>query len=185
MKSISILPILTALTFTITFLSLTSSTYGRDLTYKIGAGYRQAYSNAAVDDKTGASAPVHLNGIEASYGIAKDLQVEAYFGFTRNFGFVMVGPELRYDLQRLFSRDFAAWQYLNIFAEAAFFTKLGNSSKTGIVLKLPYAGFEVMPFANNNFAISASAGLVLDFVSKNKVGFTQGLLGDLGVKYYF
>src|SRR5687768_7719569 len=109
----------------------------RDLTYKIAAGYRQAYTSARVN-KAKAFAPAQVNGLDASYGIAPDLQAGAYFGFEGNMDFVMVGPTLRYDIQRLFGRDPAIWDHLNLFVEAKFLAKLGKATKAGITIHAPY-----------------------------------------------
>ncbi|MDB5036534.1 MAG: hypothetical protein JWQ35_62 [Bacteriovoracaceae bacterium] len=156
----------------------------RDLTYKFGVGYQESYTTARVNDD-GTSAPAHINGLAASYGVSRELQLGAFFGFVQNFDFTMVGPTLRYNFQRLINRDATVWNNLNLFAELAFLAKFGGKSKGGITIHAPSLGFEILPFTSNNFAISTSAGLVFDFVEKNKMGFTQGLLGDLGVRYYF
>jgi hypothetical protein len=161
------------------------SVSARDLTYRIGAGWRQESATWVYKDGV-ANGRAALNGLEASYGIARDIQLGAFFGFARNFHFAMVGPKIRYDVQRLFNRDASVWQYLNIFTEAAFYTKFGSSAKTGIVIHAPYVGFEILPFSNNNLAIQMAGGLILDFVGKNSVSFTQNTLGgDFGLKYYF
>lgn len=159
-------------------------TEARELTYKFGVGYRQATTNARVDDSKAATA-TQLNGLEGIYGISNDLYAGAFFGFEPNFNFVMVGPKLRYDIHRLINRELEIWSSLNIFVEAAFLAKFGRETKGGLTIHAPYLGFEIFPFTANNFSISTSAGLVLDFVQKNRIGFTNGMFGDVGVKYFF
>lgn len=171
----------------LSFVLLTfSSLEARDLTYKIGAGYKQIYSNGFVDDDTKTTlAPNQLNGIVLSYGIAPDLQVEGYFGFSRSFDSFATGPTLRYDFQRLISRNASIWNYLNLFTQLGFFVKAGTEVEAGIILQAPYFGFEVLPFSQNDFAIQTGAGLTVDLVEDNSLGFTDGMFGDVGVKFYF
>ncbi len=158
----------------------------RDMTYKFGLGYRQSFTNAVVADAPGnPSEPAQINGLEANYGIAKDLAAGLFFGFTENFHFVSLGPTLRFELQRLINRESSVWDHLNIFTELKFLAKFGSEAKAGITIHAPYLGVEIFPFKENNFALGSSAGLVIDFVEKNRVGFTQGILGDLGLRYYF
>lgn len=157
----------------------------RDLTYKFGVGYKQAYTGAYVRDNGGGTTAEQVHGLQASFGIARDLQLGAFFGFLSDFNLLLVGPSVRYELQRLISRDAAVWNYLHLYAEAAFLGKFGKEAKAGVTLHAPYIGFEILPFSENHFAIHTGAGLVLDFGGNTEVSFTQGLLGDLGVKYYF
>ena len=166
-------------------LILATSAEARDLRYKIGAGYQQVYSSSLVPDGGTEGAPAQWNSIVASYGIANDMSVEATFGYAQKFNSVIVGPAFRYDIQRLLSRNFVAWEYLNIFVKGAFLLKTGKDIETGITLHLPYAGFEILPFKDNGFAISTSAGVVIDFVKDTSVGFTNSQFGDVGVRYYF
>ncbi len=158
--------------------------FARDLTYKVGLGYRQA-TTVQVDKATNAERRIQLNGLDLSLGVGPDLHLGLYFGAEPNLDFAALGPKVRYDMQRLIDRDNAVWTYLNIFLEGAFMAKFGRESKAGVTIHAPYLGFEIMPFANNGFAILTSAGAVFDFVAKNRVGFTQGMFGDVGVKYYF
>lgn len=167
------------------FFFLVNSVEARDLTYKFGAGWKQSYSNAVVNDSSRAYVAKQLNGIDLTYGLAKDLFVGAFFGFEGNFDYAAAGPKLRYDLQRLLDRDAPAWKYLNIFAEIAFLAKFGKTTKSGITIHAPDLGLEILPFSDLNFSIITSAGLTIDFVEQTRMGFTQGLLGDLGVRYYF
>ena len=157
----------------------------RDLTYKIGAGYSQVFTNAFVLKDGTDGVPRQLNGIMASYGIAQDLQVGGYFGFEDNFDHFMAGPFIRYDVHRLFNRELMMWNHLNIFVQTAFFIRTGGQVETGITLQAPYVGFEVFTFSNNFFSIQTAAGVVIDFMKDNAIGFTNGMFGDVGVKYYF
>lgn len=158
----------------------------RDLTYKFGVGYRQAFTNIFVGKGTHADQEnVQMNGLEASYGLAKDIQVGAFYGFGGNFHRNLLGPKLRYDFHRLFNRDAAVWNHLNLFTEVSFLVKYGSRVETGITMHAPDIGFEILPFDNNNFAILTAAGLVIDMNKTNRVGFTNGMFGDVGVKYYF
>ncbi len=160
------------------------SVQARDLTYKVGAGYAQ--STIGVKDKTtNAVTLTQLNGLQVTYGVAKDLQAGAYFGFQRNFKTAAVGPFIRYDFQRLISRDATIWKHLNLFTQVAFLTKLGSAQKKGITVQSPYLGFEILPFDQNNFALQTGAGVVFDMVDKTQISFTSGMFGDVGVKYYF
>jgi hypothetical protein len=179
--------ILNVLAFSVSTFVLFSSTSvtARDVTYKFGAGYRQAYTNALIDKTTMVAAATQVNGLEVTYGIAKDMQAGAFFGTTGNMDATLLGPTFRYDFQRLIARDAEVWRHLNIFAEIAFLAKFGKEIKSGVTLHAPYVGFEILPFANNNFAILTAAGAAIDFVERNKIGFTQGMFGDVGVKYYF
>lgn len=161
-----------------------SSANARDLTYRLGVGYSQmSYSvraKAAPD-----STLVQNHGLTATYGIAPDMHAGLWFGFSSNFDNAAIGPVFRYDIQRLFNRDTVVWNYLNLFVQGAFLAKVGAEQKKGITFHAPTIGFEVLPFERNNFAISTTAGLVIDFVDKNKISFTQGQFGDVSVKYYF
>jgi len=163
---------------------VSTSIMARDLTYKFGMGYRQTTSTW-VDESTNVPTRLQLNGVEVSYTLAQDLTVSGFFGTERNLNFMAAGPKLRYDLQRLISRDSLAWQYLHLFTEVVFLAKFGDDAKSGVTIHAPDIGFEVFPFTNNNFAILTSAGLVIDFGGRKSVGFTQGIFGDVGVKYYF
>lgn len=157
----------------------------RDLSYKIGFGYEQLSTNGFVLDSGLETGAQQLHALSASYGLARDFLVEAKFGFTKNFDSFMVGPSVRYDFQRLLSRNPAAWNRLNIFVKAAFFLKGGDEVKTSATIHAPYLGFEVFPFEDNHFAIRTQAGFVMDLIENSSIGFTQGLLGDLGVSFYF
>lgn len=161
-----------------------SNLQARDLTYKFGVGYQQSYTNAHVKDD-GTFPSEQVNGLAVTYGAAQDLQLGGFFGFMPNFDFAMMGPTVRYNIQRLINRDAGIWDHLNLYVKTAFLAKFGGESKGGITIHAPYLGFEVLPFSSNHFAISSEAGLVIDFVKKNRLGFSQGLLGDLGIKYYF
>lgn len=156
----------------------------RDLTYKVGLGYQQAFTGAYVRD-SGVSSAEQIHGLQASFGIARDLQLGAYFGFLGDLDLIMVGPSIRYELQRLISRDAAVWNHLHLYTEVSFLGKFGKDAEAGVTLHAPYIGFEILPFSENHFAIHTGAGLVLDFGGNAELSFTQGLLGDLGVKYYF
>lgn len=164
---------------------LATSLEARDLTYKIGAGYAQMYTNSLRDKKTNTVSDAQIHGLQASMGIARDMHIGAFFGFKPNFGAMLIGPSFRYDFQRLISRDNAIWEHVNLFGQVAFLAKLGGDYKRGITIHAPTLGVEILPFSNNNLAFHSSAGCVIDLVDKSKIGFTQGLLGDLGVKYYF
>lgn len=157
----------------------------RDLTYKFGAGWKQFYTNARVDERSRAVSSLQLSGLDFSYGVAKDLQVGAYFGFLSNFDFAMAGPSLRYEFHRLINRNLDLWKHLHLFTEVAFLAKFGNESKSGICLHAPYFGLEILPVEAVHLSVTTSAGLVIDFVNENSLGFTQGLIGDLGIRYYF
>ena len=167
------------------FLVTPFSLSARLLTYKTGFGYRQAYTNAMVDQGSNTIQSRQVNGLEITYGVAPDMQAGFYMGFLGNFDFTLFGPKFRYNIERLLSRDEGTWKYLNLFVEGAFLGKFGGKTKSGLTLHLPYMGFEVLPFADNNFAISTSAGLVVDLIQENRIGFTNGIVGDVGVKYYF
>jgi hypothetical protein len=156
----------------------------RDLTYKFGTGFRQSYTGARVSD-AGVVTAEQVSGLEVSFGFAPDLLLGGFVGFLPNVDFAMTGPSLRYNFQRLLNREASIWNHLNLYAQADFFIKFGRKSESGLTLHAPYLGFEVFPFEANHFSISSQAGLVLDFVKANRFGFTQGLLGDLGIKYYF
>lgn len=158
----------------------------RDLTYKFGAGFRQAYTNAFLDDTTSQPrAEQQVNGLEMTYGIAKDMQAGLFLGMLRNFDATLVGPKFRYDLHRLFDRDEESWKHINLYVEAAFLAKLGQEIKSGVTLHAPYFGLEIFPMTNVDFAVSVAAGLVVDIVKKNYIGFTNAMFGDVGIKYYF
>lgn len=181
MKNISL-----AILCIVTAILVSSGSFARDLTYKFGVGYKQIYTNGFVDDTTKAmGAPQQLNALQFSYGLAKDFQVGAVFGFQRDFDAFMAGPSIRYDLQRLIYRDAFLWDYLNIFTQAAFLLKSGGDVKTGLTLHLPYIGFEIMPFKEVNFAIESSAGLTIDLLEKSALGFTNSMFGDVGLRFYF
>lgn len=167
------------------FLVSSSQLEARDLTYKIGVGYSQVFSNSIVPEGQDKGEPSQFNALIGSYGIARDMQIGAFLGFQDNFDIFTVGPYFRYDVHRLLSRDFAAWNHLNIFVQTAFLVKAGDAIKTGLLLQAPYIGFEILPFSSNNFAIQTAAGVVVDLMEDNSVGFTNGIFGDLGVKYYF
>jgi hypothetical protein len=126
-----------------------------------------------------------MNGLELSYGIAKDMQAGVAFGFLRNMHAALLGPELRYDIHRLFDRSEESFKYLHVFLEAKFLAKFGGEIKSGIVFHAPYLGIEILPFSNVDFAILSSGGLVVDMVEKTYFGFTNSMFGDVGVRYYF
>jgi len=165
-------------------LAVTSPAEARDLTYRLGVGYSQMSHSVRQKGAT-SSALTEGHGLNVSYGVARDMQVGVWFGFADNFKQAALGPTFRYDLQRLINRDATIWNYLNIFTQASFLAKIGSDQKKGIALHLPYIGFEILPFERLNFAISTSAGLIIDFVDKNKLNFTQAKFGDVGVRYYF
>jgi len=169
---------------TVCGLFFTTTLDARDLTYKIGAGYKQVYTNGFAKGEE-VSGPTQVHGLVGSYGIASDLMIEAFLGFTPNFNQFVMGPSLRYDFHRLLVREARFWEHLNLFAQASFFIKGGSDSDMGIVMQLPYVGFEIFPFSGNNFAIQTAAGVTIDLISKNRFGLTQGMFGDVGVKYYF
>lgn len=169
----------------VSVLFFAQSLMARDLSYKFSTGYRQVYTSAKVPKNTKDGTPYQVNGVEFTYGVAKDLQIGGYAGFNEGFDFVMMGPTFRYDIQRLINREASIWQHLNLFTEIKFLAKMGGESESGITIHAPYIGAEIFPFAENNFAISSSAGLVIDFVKDNKLGFTNAMLGDLGLRYYF
>jgi hypothetical protein len=171
------------------FVGLGASSLGsieaRDMSYKFGFGFKQVYSNGFVNKNDAESGSIQLNGLNVSYGLARDFQVDVSFAVNRNFDSFILGPGIRYDIQRLLSESLAAWNYLNIFVQASFFIKSGDKVKTGVLVHAPYLGFELLPFEANDFAVQASAGLAFDFLKKNRFGFTQGMFGDVGLKYYF
>ena len=113
------------------------------------------------------------------------MMLEGFFGMTRNFHQFMVGPSFRYDFHRALIRDSRFWEHLNIFASTSFFFKGGSEVESGVTLQLPYLGFEIFPFRDSHFAIQSSAGVTIDFVKKSMIGFTQGMFGDVGLRYYF
>lgn len=156
----------------------------RDLTYKYGVGYKQVSTNGFVVNGV-AQEPSQINGLSVSYGIARDMMVEGFFGMTKNFNQFMVGPSFRYDLHRLIVRDSRFWDHLNLFALASFLYKGGSDVDSGITLQLPNVGVEIFPFRDTHFAIHSSAGVNIDFVEKSEIGFTQGMFGDVGLKLYF
>jgi|GEM_PF-3896246 len=164
---------------------LASSAQARNLTYKYGFGYQQVYSNGFVADNGGGSSATQLNGMTATYSLAKDMQAGAYFGFERNFDAFMAGPTFRYDFQRLIHRDFSLWNHLNLFVQTALLIKAGRQTKTGLVLQVPDLGFEVFPFSNNDFSILSMAGLTVYLMEDNMIGITNGMFGDVGLRYYF
>jgi len=185
MKNFSFLNLsLLAAVFTL-FSTSYSATEARDLTYKFGAGYKQVFTNGFVNKAGVKQGSEQLNGLTMSYGIARDFQIEATFAMKRNFDAFMVGPAVRYDIQRLLSESLAAWNHLNIYTQVAFLMKAGDEVKTGIVLQAPYLGFEILPFESNDFAINASGGFAFDLMEENMIGFTNGMFGDVGLKYYF
>ncbi|TVQ80920.1 MAG: hypothetical protein EA369_01110 [Bradymonadales bacterium] len=157
----------------------------RDLSYKISGGYKQVFTNGFVTSNGDWLGAQQIHGVSASYGIAKDMQVEAFFGMTRNFRQFLVGPSFRYDIHRLIVRDSRFWEHLNLFVQGSFFLKSGSDVETGVVLQLPYFGFEIFPFRDNHFAIQSSAGITIDLVKKSGIGFTQSMFGDVGLRYYF
>lgn len=168
------------------FVASTQLVLARDMTYQFGAGWRQIYANALLDkDTKRPRAENQINALEISYGISKDLQAGVVFGMLRNFNASILGPELRYDLHRLFDRGEEAWKYLHIFAEAKFLAKYGGDIKSGIVFHAPYFGIEILPFSNVDFAILTSGGLVIDMVEKSYIGITNAMFGDVGIRYYF
>jgi len=175
---------LSLLTLSLPFIFCLQSADARDLTYRLGVGY-QEMSQSVRDKAATDSTLVQLHGLSVSYGIAQDMHAGVWFGFANNFDTAAVGPYFRYDLQRMFNRDTVVWNYLNIYLQVAFLGKMGAEQKKGITLHLPTLGFEILPFERNNFAIGTSAGVVIDFVDKNKISFTQGQFGDVNVKYYF
>ncbi len=185
MKNFSYLN-LSVFTAAITLFGLVSTgTEARDLTYKFGAGYKQVFTNGFVNKAGVKQNAEQLNGFTMSYGIARDFQIEANFAMKRNFDAFLVGPAVRYDIQRLLSESLAAWNHLNIFTQVSFLMKAGDKVKTGIVIQAPYLGFEILPFESNDFAINAAGGFAFDFMQKNMIGFTNGMFGDVGLKYYF
>lgn len=167
------------------FAAVASSLEARENSHKFGFGYRQATATWIHDDAARSAERVQVNGIEASLGLGSDVAVGAYWGMERNMHFMMVGPKVRYDFNRLITRDTFVWQYLNFFTEVAVLAKFGGEAKGGVCIHAPDIGFEIMPFSNNGFAILTSAGFVLDFGSRSRANITQGMFGDVGVKYYF
>jgi hypothetical protein len=146
---------------------------GRNMKDAITIGYRLAYTNAAVNSTTSIATSRQLSGVEASYGITRDISVGGYFGFGSNFDFAMLGPKVRYDVHRLISRNSHVWDHLHLFVESGMFAKFGSESKFGVTFHLPYAGIEILPFKENNLSIKTAAGLVLD----------DAMFGDLGISY--
>lgn len=175
--------------FSIVFLALASlglrSLEARDLTYKFGFGYEQISTNGFVSDQGVEGNPVQLHGLTFAYGVANDMMVDLKVAMGKNLDNLIVGPSFRYDFQCLFSRNPASWDHVNIFVKAAFFIKTGDQVKTGITIHAPYLGFEILPFDSNHFAILTQAGVVIDFVEENMIGFTNGMFGDVGVRFYF
>jgi len=161
-----------------------STLSARDLTYRLGVGYSQR-SIYAVQEGAKTGALTQLNGIEASFGLAKDMQAMAWFGFSPAMDYTATGVGFRYDLQRLFNQDASIWQNLNIFAMVDFMAKIGKDQEKGVSLRVPAIGFEVLPFDRNNFAISTNFGLLMDFGGESKLSLSGGQFGDVGVKYYF
>lgn len=163
----------------------------RDLSYKIGLGYQQVYTNGFVADGLGLGegafhTPRQVSGVAASYGLTNDMILGGFFGMTSNFNQFLVGPSFRYNVHRLLVRDSRFWQHLNIFTQASFFFKGGSDVNTGVTLQLPYVGVEVFPFRDTHFSIQSSFGLTIDLVKKSMVGLTQGaFVGDMGLRYYF
>ncbi len=167
------------------FLAISSiSVSARDLSYRLGAGYSQMSYSVRNDGAT-TSSLTQGSGINMSYGLAQDFQAGVFFGFADSFDSTAVGPYFRYDIQRLVNTDTLIWNHLNLFIQAAFLMKFGNAIKEGATIQAPTIGFEILPFERNNFAIGSQAGLIIDFVDKNKMNFTRGQLGDVFVKYYF
>lgn len=178
MKKISIL-------FILVFTSLQICS-ARETTYHFATGWRQLYTNAFLDKTTKTPrAETQVNGLEVTYGIAKDMHAGVAFGFLRNFHAALLGPEFRYDIHRLFDRNEETWKYLHLFLEAKFLAKFGGEIKSGITFHAPYLGVEILPFSNVNFAILSSGGLVIDMVEKSYIGFTNSMFGDVGIRYYF
>lgn len=158
----------------------------RDLSYKVGAGFRQFYSNAFLDKDTKRERAEHqINGVELSYGISKDMQAGVAFASLANLHAALLGPSLRFDLHRVLERNEEAWKHVHVFAEAKFLAKFGNEIKSGITIHAPYLGIEILPFAGVDFAILTSGGLVIDFVEKSYWGITNSMFGDVGLRYYF
>ena len=156
----------------------------RDLTYRLGVGFaQQSMSFVPKGGSVGQSS--QLSGVHASYGLAADMQAGLFFGFRDGFDVAAMGPTFRYDLHRLFSRDATIWTHLNIFSQASFLVKFGSDIEKGVTLHLPSIGFEIMPFEKNNFAVSTSFGLVMDFMDDTNFGFNQAQFGDLSFRYYF
>lgn len=162
-----------------------SESEARDLTYRLGVGYAQMSQSVRTPEGAADSVLTEIHGLHVTYGIANDMHAGIWFGFASNFDVAAVGPTFRYDLQRLINRDATIWNYLNIFTQVAFLGKIGKEQKKGIALHLPYIGFEILPFERLNFALSTGAGLIIDFVDKNKFNFTQSQFGDVGIRYYF
>lgn len=166
-------------------LSSSASVEARDLTYKFGVGYKQVFTNGFVAENGAVGGAEQLNGIHVSYGIARDFHVDVNFATRKNFDAFVLGPSVRYEIHRLVSQSLAAWNHLNIFVQSGFMVKAGDKVKTGLVLQLPYIGFDILPFEANDFAITASAGFAFDLLEENMIGFTNGMFGDVGLKYYF
>lgn len=156
----------------------------RDLTYRLGIGYSQA-TYYYIADQGGGESLSQAQGLDVSYGIAKDTQVGGFFGFTNNFDITLVGATVRYDIQGLINRDSMTWNYLNIFLKGGVYAKLGTEQAKGITIHMPAFGFEILPFERNNFAVGTTFGLIWDFKKKNKINLTQAQFGDLSIKYYF
>src|SRR5258708_5178838 len=97
------------------------SVEARDLSYKFGVGYREAFTTARVNDDAGpTAAPTQINGLEATYGITRDVLLGGFFGFVENFNFAMMGPTVRYNFERLINRDATIWNNLHLFTEVSF-----------------------------------------------------------------
>lgn len=184
-RSISYFSSVLVFSFVLSFV-FSSQTEARDLTYKIGAGYKQLFTNGFVLDKgRGTQGAQQLNGLVASYGAARNLAIGGYFGFTRNLDAFIAGPSARYYVQSLIYQDPSVWKNLNLFTEVGFYLKTGGKIETGILVQTPSIGFEILPFDNVDFAIEASAGVVVDLLEDSMIGFTNGMFGDVGLRFYF
>jgi hypothetical protein len=169
--------------FSILFFGYSGILEARDLTYKIGAGYKQISTNGFSGG--GPDTSNQINGVSMSYGLAQDMMVEGFFGMTQNFHQFIVGPSFRYDIHRLITRDSRFWEHLNLFSVVGFFYKGGSEVDSGIMLQLPNVGVEIFPFRDTHFAIQTQAGINIDFVEESMIGFTQGMFGDVGIRFYF
>jgi hypothetical protein len=165
--------------------TMVGETQARDLTYRLGVGYAQMSQYFVEDSQNGRRELIQLNGIQATYGIARDMQVGAWFGMKEGFDVAGAGGLFRYDFQRLFSRDASLWDHLNLFGQVAMIAKLGSEQKSGVSLHAPTLGFEIMPFTRNQLAIATSFGLVIDFGGESNMSMTQSQFGDVGIRYYF
>jgi len=165
--------------------SLAGALSARDVNYKFSAGYKQVYTNGFVAESGQKLSSQQLNGVVASYGLAPDIHLGAYFGLERNFDAFILGPLFRYHFERLIYRNPSAWRYLNLFTDFGFFIKSGDDVETSLLIHAPSVGFEIFPFSEVDFAIETSAGLVIDLIEESMIGFTDGMFGDVGVRFYF